>query len=611
MPQGAPAGRLALVELPGDAAALAREGLLDGTGTTRLALSPAAVHELEARGLDYALPHAFAPSRALQAELEPNWGRLAALTAALGEEGGASAYALKILLDSPMEKVVHLAEAFRALRPAEIAWRASRPSSFDHRLLYDEAESLYARLVPAVAAAHAPTAGLQVVEPAAVPPAPALRTWKARLRRMAAPAVRRLRAALARTPTAKPIVLVETGYGLEDILAALPASHPVVRWRPGGPLDLPPGWGGGRGEIRAHHEEALDEARARWRAVREDRKVRDLFEIRGVPFFDEIAARLERAATRDLPATATVRHVAERWLRGRSLAVASVFFSDPYTYGVALGARRAGVPVITLQHSSYGESRWETAKHVDGVMSDYKIVGGAGTARYVETVERSGVRPVPTGLPRLDRLLARRRSAGERTGPTRVLYPLTSYVRNAIMYSNRRLAVTEYFETNRRILAALAETAEAEIVVRPHPGTAFLAHVAALRGWAAARGWRNVRFELEGDGFDAMQDADLIVIDSPSTVFLDAAATDVPILVYNPIFPMTEEGLAAVLRRAGYAEDLDEFVELIRLTLRKGVARPPPPADRTFVELYGVPEPGRSAARAAEALARIVEGRGP
>lgn len=598
-------------------------GLLDAAHVWRACLAPAPALELEALALDYEFPHASMPSRAIQAELQENWSRLEQVALMLERHapfGWTAAYYLKVLLDTCMEKIILLDTLLDRLKPAEVFVFEPITRPYDFRLLFDEQESLYARLLPLVVAARFPATTV-VRLPAA------RRTFKgsrpsapARLKTVLAPYYTALRSLARRRPAlalnAWAVCLIEGGYGLAAAVESIPDRGSVVSWRPSADVLLPPSLGVKRWAL--HRKVAKDVAtyRARcqrvWRALHDMASFRELFTCRGVCFFDIVAGRLEYLVTTVFPELFVVRDAAlDCFSRWNVRCVASAFFSSPYTYVLAQVARACRIPVVTVQHSAYGYWSWPLAKYTDAVMSDYKLVGGEGVVRYMEDIERAGCTPIPTGLVPFDPLVqqARVRRAASTRRP-QVVYPLASYAKNFVPYSNTRLTVSEYFELNRRILGLLAEFPDFDVRVRPHPAPSFKQNCEPLETWVGQQGWRHITFEWAGSTVAAMQAADLVIIDSPSTVLLQAAATTARIFVLNCAFPMTEEGLAALAKRVTYSEDLHEFLSLLRDGLRRRDFKNSAYESDEFLRLYATfRHDGHSLQRAAAAVGNIALGR--
>lgn len=613
--------RLFLLEFGGDGARLESYGGLRDPDTRRVCLTPAPAVELERLGLNYAFPQHYLSSAAVQAELEENWCRLEALIALINEHvpfGWTVAYYLKVLLDTCMEKIIHLATVLEAEAfVGEVVVVANGPLPFDYTLTFDESESLYSRLLPLVAAVHAPNAMVMQVPAARCAWRPRaaslaqLKRWAGCYRSALAGIVR----GFTRAPGARTICMVEDGYGFEQVVSRLQGNVSLFRWGPIDVLGPPPDLSkqslsamlAARRRLPVHRRRCA----AAWDAFSQDPRMRVLFTCRAVDFFDLVAPRLRHLFVRIFPALLMLHEWAgQEFARRNVRCLASIYFSRPHTYVLALTAREQGIPVVTMQHSAYGYWHWPIGKYVDGVMSDFRFVGGEGVAHYVKEVERSGCKPIPTGLIPLDAIVHRRGQAAQmaRRKP-HVVYLLASYTKNFTHYSHSRLAVTEYFEINRAILRVLGRFSEVDVTVRPHPAWQFRQNATALQEWAERQGWRHVHFETRGSTVDAMLNADLIVIDSPSTILVQAVATDRKILLLNRSFPMTETGSAALRKRVGYREELEPFLVLLEETLRRGdfdVGE----LNEEFLRLYVTHfNDGHTVERVAAALEEIVSSR--
>jgi hypothetical protein len=322
-----------------------------------------------------------------------------------------------------------------------------------------------------------------------------------------------------------------------------------------------------------------------------------------------VAPRLEFLFTTVFPHLYVLeKRAADFFQRFNIACLVSSYFSRPYTYVLAQVAQQRGIPVVTMQHSAYGYWDWPIAKYFDGNMSNYKLVGGEGVASYVEENEGSGCQPVATGLIHLDRLIGdTRETAAISNHRPLVVYPLASYTKNFIHYSNSRLAVTEYFEMNRKVLGVLGQFADVDVEVHPHPAWRFEENAASIEEWIEGQGWDHIRVTDRGSTVAAMKRSDLIVIDSPSTVLLQATATNSKIMLLNLAFPMTELGLTSLKKRVVYSEDLDSFLQVLKDTLQHQYFNNDPFKDDSFLRLFGSHlHDGQSLQRSAEAVRRVV-----
>jgi hypothetical protein len=215
---------------------------------------------------------------------------------------------------------------------------------------------------------------------------------------------------------------------------------------------------------------------------------------------------------------------------------------------------------------------------------------------------------VATGLLHLDRLISDAcETAALSNHRPLVVYPLASYTKNFIHYSNSRLAVTEYFEMNRKILGVLGQFADVDVEVHPHPAWRFEENAVSIKDWIERQGWEHIRVTDRGSTVAAMKRADLIIIDSPSTVLLQAVTTDRKILLLNRAFPMTEMGLTSLKKRVVYSEDLDSFLQVLKDTLQHRDFNNDPFKDDSFLRLFGSHlHDGQSLQRSAEAVRRVV-----
>lgn len=577
----------------------------------RVCLSPEAFLESQSLGFDAILPHYLVPSVSIQAELQPNWGKLEELIRIIDDYlpyGRTSAYALKVLLDTCMEKIIHLDEILCALKPREIFYFTTPERPFDFTLVFSEEESLYARLLPHVAAVASPGARLVALRDERAGRA-AFPGRFSRGKNWLSFYYRLFKLGRSKGKRRRSVCLVEDGYGLRQTAECLRDEYDVIPWAPWSAWNVPEIAGPRRWISKmATLSRARKAGIKAWEAFKNDPRLPAIFSCRGVEFFPVISSRLEYLFTEVFSQLSEIEeYAAELFKRRRVACVASCYFTRPYTYALALAARRSGIPVVTMQHSSYGYWEWPVAKYTDGLMSNYKFVGGEGTARYVEGVERSGCKPLVTGLIPLDGMIGRPASPDPRPPRAKIAYPLASYAKNFLPFSNSRLSLTEYFEVNMRILEVLGKFPDTDVVVRPHPAVPFRRSARAIEEWAGSKGWGHVRFAWDGDTVGAMREADLVVIDSPSTVLLHAATTDAKILVFNRIFPMTAEGRASLEKRASYREDLDAFLALLTEVLEKRDFDNAPFRNPDFLRLYGTfLHDGNSLARTTEALRRVM-----
>ncbi len=565
--------RAVFIEFSGEAGLLDKAGLLRGEGIHRVCLTPIAAYELEVLNLDYIFPHQKVSSLEIQFELNDNWAKLEELVSLINDWipfGRNVASYLKVLLDSCMEKIIQLAIVLKSMQPDQIFFFQTNSLDLDFSLTFDEQESLYSLLLPHVCKVYSPNSVLTYL------PRPKGRRKLSHLIKIHSNFKRKLGMFYQdlkielkfcrRSKSVSSICFVEGGYGLASAMDLLTSRYRVVPWNPSGPLILPLGFGLRWGiellkipRIPHRYKKKCGNA---WQKCQHSSRLKLLLSCRGVDFFEVVSSRLEYMFKKIFPRLFVIEIISYGYFKRRNVVcLVSSYFSHPNTYTLAQTAKTLSIPVVTMQHSSYGYWDWPMAKYTDGLMSDYKLTGGHGVTKYVAKDEDSGCSPITTGLISLDNIMKEPATLCKKKEKPKIVYPLASYVKNFIHYTNSRLTLTEYFEINRRILQVLGKFPELDVIVRPHPARQFRENVEAIKSWVRHQKWDHICFETDGSAIKTMQGADLIIIDSPSTVLLHAVTTDVKILVFNRIFKMLEEGLTALKKRVFYSEDLDAFVK--------------------------------------------------
>ena len=160
------------------------------------------------------------------------------------------------------------------------------------------------------------------------------------------------------------------------------------------------------------------------------------------------------------------------------------------------------------------------------------------------------------------------------------------------------------FDLERRIVETLAEFQSINSVVKlPRPVREPCSPIAEF---IRDRQWKHIN--VVTDPFQTvLPAADLFVTDYPSTSFLEMLTTDRPILVCGAELPQKfnrETWHPAVLdmwkERVAYADDLDEFLGLLRTYLREERFEPVH-SKNTLLKLFGTHiDDGKSAERAYE-----------
>jgi hypothetical protein len=407
---------LVLVEFPEDVDVLAKRGPLDADRRL-ICLSPGAAARAEELGLPVRYPDQYVSSEQLQRAGANHFERIEELCGALDEvirativDGAVSPRTfyknLKVLYDTVTLRVLQLRAIFEVECPDEVVYFETTRFGFDHRLAFDERESIYAQVIPHCSRATCPDARLARLDSAAVRNEPLLRRAKRTALSVRAWWCDRLRwLGHWRRRRDCSICVVETGYGLDEVLPDLAKRADLTFWRPPMWQNIPFGTGvlwslfaGARSrKISAIGRKYADI----WHAVDGSPALRPYLSYEGVDFYEVVRSRLRFLVADVLPRAAILLGECERYLRRRQdvRVVFSVNFSldKPWTYLLALAAKRRHVPVVTYQHSAFGYFYWPYSKYVDEVMSDYRLVWGTGSVRFMRECDRTACEPIVVG----------------------------------------------------------------------------------------------------------------------------------------------------------------------------------------------------------------------
>jgi hypothetical protein len=423
-----------------------------------------------------------------------------------------------------------------------------------------------------------------------------------------------------------PIVLaLENSYSLGHLLQYVEAhnSFRVLHWDGGVQSPF-------RGGHSANHkngytqgsllpEHILKEQGDRlWEAARVLPEMRKLLHFSGVDCFPAMERRLRRFFESDVPEIARVYLEARSLLQAkRPVAVLAATMGNYGRQAVAAAARKEGVPFVVYQHgASGGHDKLESGlslvpDHNDHRAADYVLVFGEGDFRYKEKRGEVRAKSVPVGSAALDHLKKSGYSTTRETllrryglhpGKRTVMYVPTSMDGSIRAAPYRSRSPSRMFRMEQRIAEVFSEFPETQFVLKlpasPYYPCSPIAQLV-----------RDRRLEncvvITAPFTSVIPAADLFVSDYSSTSFLEMLTTDRPILFcgYGLPWPRNPANwppsvLEMWQERVAYADDLEEFLELLRTYLREGRFQPVQ-SSNTLLKLFGTHvDDGRSAERA-------------
>lgn len=361
------------------------------------------------------------------------------------------------------------------------------------------------------------------------------------------------------------------------------------------------------------------EAQSLWAELADDPGFRRFLEWEGVDAFSAVESRLRYVFT-DLLVEAAALNLRARviFANGR---VGVVVLSQVALYwqrAVCAAAKDCGVRVVNMQHGMVGERLCPIVFYTECEGVDCLLTYGTGMEDFCRRHYPQGATPVSTGSPALDQL---ERAVGSQNpdrvlrrlglaqGKKTVVYCPTSSTGNKfyVAYSYPK-SDSQYFSIQRRIVETFRDYLSLQFVVKQHVGMP--------RGFPLGDLIRDLRMEncrvvVEEPSFvELLAVADLVILDSPTTTFLETLALKKPVLVFNNWYRWEPESLALLKRGAVFSDDLEEFIAILREYLATEGFEEAWRDGSVYLKRFGTYlGDGQSADRAADVIEAIAQGR--
>jgi len=243
--------------------------------------------------------------------------------------------------------------------------------------------------------------------------------------------------------------------------------------------------------------------------------------------------------------------------------------------------------------------------------ADTLFVFGEGVVeKYTEPAERFGTRLVPVGSASLEAL--GRRKVGRQAkklvplnlGQKVVLYVTSTFYQNDLYISlPPPFSDNHFWHTQRAILDVIAKHLDYNVVVKLSPAHDY--RDTPLGWYAREKGFENCRFIKDECSFtDLLPLADVLVIDFPSTVLLEALTTSKPMFVFTGHLHIDDQAQKLLERRASCHRELSDFLDSLEKFLADGIINVNL-NDTEFLRKFGTAE-GTTGTRAAAALVDII-----
>lgn len=355
-----------------------------------------------------------------------------------------------------------------------------------------------------------------------------------------------------------------------------------------------------------HHLAAL------WSSGARSPEIRLPFSVEGVDFWPVVEPRFRLFWNDIIPAMWGHYVLARRFLSRRRPAVVVAPYAEAVWQAPTLAAaRKLGIPTVVYQHGGMvGVCELPVFRETDRYVADHMLVYGDGVKAYFDEddLRRGADRATTTavGSARLDAVRAGRRrwtSLRRRARPV-VLYIAEQLRGNAHYLNCNGYPDVSFYELQANLVDLFGEFPHIHFIYK-----AFADHLPNPIPEATRRvaNIETVGF-LERRATTLMWDADLIVLDMPSTALLECLLTPKPLVVFadSRSLRMREEAKRLLRRRCLLTDTPEEFLAELRRVLSMGTFAQFARSDDSFLSAYGTHlNDGRSADRAADAICRI------
>ncbi len=349
-----------------------------------------------------------------------------------------------------------------------------------------------------------------------------------------------------------------------------------------------------------------------WQELKTDDEFRSFFIWQDIDFFPVLEERLQFLVERlPLVCLKAYDQVNEVLIKSEVKALLSSGWAVCTDHSVAQAAHNADIPVIIWQHGSYGYMNQPLVIYNEMMGTDALFVFGEGVVeKYAEPAKRLGTRLIPVGSTSLEAMNSKILSDKVKklfplnSQKKTLLYATANFYQNDLYVSlSPPFSDNHFWYTQRMILDVLARHRDYNIVVKLSPARGY--RDTPLSSYASEKGIENCRFIKDECSFtDLLALADVLVIDFPSTVLLQALSTLKPIFVFTGHLHIDDRAQELLARRASCHRQLADFTDALDRFLTGGKTMVDL-NDREFLRKYGTAD-GMSGRKAATTLVNII-----
>lgn len=354
-----------------------------------------------------------------------------------------------------------------------------------------------------------------------------------------------------------------------------------------------------------------------WDSTECQRRLAPYFNINGLDCYSIAYPRLHYFIFVLLPKSLNqaqfARTILDRLERGAVLSIL-----QPVACEVA---RHLGIPSVIYQHGSCGYMDAPIFEHIHLYPNDYFFCYGEDIVKFlakpVPSAHRSPdkyrAKPIAIGSAALDSISQAKNDTPSSYLPSqtrksrKVIYAPSSLMGDQRYHTNYIYPDIWYWRLERELIEIFGRFPEIQFIAKLHPIDRVKN---PIDDWFRQNPLPNVRIVRDVPFPKFLHDADLFIMDHPSTTLVQALTTNKKIILYadRTFFRFDPHALELIRKRVVLSETKEQFFKDIERVLGEDDWALPEPVNDEFLRGYGTHlNDGRSAERAVQALVGLAE----
>ncbi|MBA7541017.1 hypothetical protein ES705_33323 [subsurface metagenome] len=325
---------------------------------------------------------------------------------------------------------------------------------------------------------------------------------------------------------------------------------------------------------------------------------KEKFTFENIDFYPLLKSRIEKMVYEGITKGFSIYKKATEYVQKfRPEAVLFAIASCSEYWFFLQSFKKNGIPVICWQHGSKGFYNCRGTPETELLYTDYFFSFGKGlTETYLKFKKEYNFQPIPIGGSTMDK------TENIDKLEKYIAYVTTNYYQNNLYFSVfPDYSDIKIYYIQRQIVHYLETLQDEKITFKLHPNLSYRTPPLEIIN-------ENIKIVRNKKNFaEILPNCKLIIIDFPSTIFLQSAVTDKAIFCLTNLIELKQEALVLMKKRAVCAEIPEKLIKKLDDYLKTGNY----PADvnnREFIKKYGTYlDDGKSAERAANKVLEVIK----